>query len=56
MSSIKKVKLSKVLADYHEFIIENRYNKEIHDGNLVASEFMSMDYDEQLIIKQWLDF
>ena len=51
MSNKNEVRLSKVLADFHEFIIENNYTKKYHDGNLIAFEFMSMDYDEQPIEK-----
>ena len=44
-----KINLSEVLSNFHKFIIENKYNKEIHDSDLVAHEFMGMDYDEQKI-------
>lgn len=51
MSNKNEFRLSKVLADFHEFIIENNYTKKSHDGELIAFEFMSMDYDEQPIKK-----
>lgn len=42
-------RLSKVLSNFHKFILENNYTKNYHDSDLVALEFMGVDFEEQVI-------
>ena len=46
-----EIELSKVLSDFHKFIIENNYTKEYHDSDSICNEFMGMNYDEQVVFK-----
>ncbi|WP_027064537.1 hypothetical protein [Maribacter sp. Hel_I_7] len=50
-SSCDKVDLSLVLSEHHKYILENNYTQNYIDTDLVAFEFMGMDYDEQEISK-----
>ena len=50
-SNCDKVDLSLVLSEYHKYILENGYTRNYIDTNLVAFEFMGMDYDDQKISK-----
>jgi hypothetical protein len=50
-SDCDKVDLSLVLSEHHKYILENGYTRNYIDTDLVAFEFMGMDYDDQKISK-----